>query len=694
MWWYEKVRKIVVPEQEMCWANAGSVVHHVLEAFHKKECTVTHDLFQLFEKEWNSFKLDDTRLKNDKEIYWGMILRGINANINATSVEYKICYEYVLAYLDVVDTENDIIHDHKTSKRTPETDEEYTLQLKMYAWLYAEKFGRHPKQCVVHYLRSGEVLTIEPTPENIIDVAWWYQRLNKEMEMYATSTAIPDACPTCNPWCPYKKLCEEELASKDLLVYTITRFGDRLQLMGHITPLLEKGIEKKFSYELKNSHWIKKAHPQANTTIRFWKSARRELPIGFVEGLTKTLNDYAAHVKKPILIHNNLDKWLHYDDTVLHVPNQLIGKTLREYQVEAIEEFLKHKIGVLELCTGAGKTLCAAEIIRRVQRKTLFIVDKIELLRQTKKVFEEALGMEIGIIGGDEVVLEHVTVATIQSLVSKKIELCEYLKTIRVVVFDECHHAPASSYRMISQYLPNTEYRLGLSGTAFRGDGNDMMIEAVTGPVVHRITSKQLIAEGWLQKPQVIFINYNMSGAEQTRMNVASHSGLINETPNYNNMYKPFISENPIRNTTIINLCHQHQGKKILILTRLVEHGQELAELLQCSHLYGETSKDERRRMFERFVSGECPTLVSTISIFGEGVDIPSLDVIINASANKGDIKTIQVLGRVIRKLEGKTEAYYYDFNDYGKFFTHASYSRKRILEKQGHEVEDWLIEN
>ena len=59
-----------------------------------------------------------------------------------------------------------------------------------------------------------------------------------------------------------------------------------------------------------------------------------------------------------------------------------------------------------------------------------------------------------------------------------------------------------------------------------------------------------------------------------------------------------------------------------------------------------------------------------------------------NAAANKGDVKTIQVLGRVLRRLKGKKDAYYYDFIDESRFFRLASYARKKALLKEGHTVE------
>ena len=103
--------------------------------------------------------------------------------------------------------------------------------------------------------------------------------------------------------------------------------------------------------------------------------------------------------------------------------------------------------------------------------------------------------------------------------------------------------------------------------------------------------------------------------------------------------------------------------------------------------MYGGTNKKDREEIFKAFIDGKISVLISTISIFAEGIDIPSLDIVINAAANKGDVKSIQVLGRVLRTLKGKKDAYYYDFIDETKFFRLASLARMKAFRNEGHEV-------
>jgi len=78
--------------------------------------------------------------------------------------------------------------------------------------------------------------------------------------------------------------------------------------------------------------------------------------------------------------------------------------------------------------------------------------------------------------------------------------------------------------------------------------------------------------------------------------------------------------------------------------------------------------------------------LIGTHSIFGVGIDIPHLDIIFNVCANRGDITTLQALGRSLRKSEGKYDALYLDFiDDCTNFLIKASRSRFNIFKKHGY---------
>jgi len=414
------------------------------------------------------------------------------------------------------------------------------------------------------------------------------------------------------------------------------------------------------------------------------------LAIGFYEDAIKLLKDYAVYRKKTPYI-NIFDRRIR-NNFRMKMPNKLLtDKKLRDYQIKGVETFLENKIGLLEIATGGGKTLIAAEIIRRLGYMTLFIVDKIELMNQTIEVLGRNLGLEIGRIGTGEVDIQGVTVATIQTLISRLDDLKDYLLQVRVVIMDEAHKVAAKSYYKIGSYLRNTEYRLGITATAFRDDGNDMMIAATLGKILFDISSFKLIKGGFLVKPEIVFVKYKIDEEYMKEMeeDVVEDIKTTNKTiQKYMVLYKRFIVENKIRNLVIKDLVLKNIDKRILVLVKMVEHGKNLEKLLpESRYLYGALNKTERFNLFDDFKAGRLKVLISTVSIFAEGIDVPELNIIINASANKGDVKTLQILGRVLRKSEGKEKAYYYDFIDGFKQLDTGYNARKNILKEEGHVI-------
>jgi len=53
-----------------------------------------------------------------------------------------------------------------------------------------------------------------------------------------------------------------------------------------------------------------------------------------------------------------------------------------------------------------------------------------------------------------------------------------------------------------------------------------------------------------------------------------------------------------------------------------------------------------------------------TTVVWREGINIPALDVIVNASGGKDDLQIVQLIGRGLRLMEGKKEMTLVDFFD------------------------------
>lgn len=154
--------------------------------------------------------------------------------------------------------------------------------------------------------------------------------------------------------------------------------------------------------------------------------------------------------------------------------------TLRGYQLRAMEAIAQGFDGtgkrrfLLEMATGTGKTLLCAALIRRFLRtrnaeRVLFIVDRIELAKQTMEDFNTVLGEYKPVIFKSarktgELPASSVVIATIQSLMMDRRYREEFTPFyFDLVINDEAHRSIYGDAREVVQFFQAT--RIGLTAT-------------------------------------------------------------------------------------------------------------------------------------------------------------------------------------------------------------------------------------
>ena len=153
---------------------------------------------------------------------------------------------------------------------------------------------------------------------------------------------------------------------------------------------------------------------------------------------------------------------------------------LRGYQTRALDEIAKQfdnekrRKFLMEMATGTGKTLLCAALIRRFletrnAERVLFIVDRIELAKQTMEDFNVVLREYSPVIyknarKSGELLGSSVVVATIQSLMVDRRYREEFTPFyFDLVVNDEAHRSIYGDSREVVQFFQGT--RIGLTAT-------------------------------------------------------------------------------------------------------------------------------------------------------------------------------------------------------------------------------------
>lgn len=166
----------------------------------------------------------------------------------------------------------------------------------------------------------------------------------------------------------------------------------------------------------------------------------------------------------------------------LELLSSLKGPVLYPDQERAAQEVLKHRQGILQAGTGAGKTVVGLECWRRAGVRGLVIVDKIGLAEQWVKRAQEHLGITPGFIGSGAWRLGDLTIASVATLYSRPDDGRELLKEVGMVIVDECHHAASMRYQEVLSWV-HARYFLGKTATPLEGDWYQDVILHTIGPI-------------------------------------------------------------------------------------------------------------------------------------------------------------------------------------------------------------------
>jgi len=352
-----------------------------------------------------------------------------------------------------------------------------------------------------------------------------------------------------------------------------------------------------------------------------------------------------------------------------------IPLNLRDDQKRLVKSALEKQRGVLKAPTGSGKTVLAASIVKKLPNSNVvFLCHTKTLVRQTSEEFRK-FGIPCSVYYGEEKVLSRVTIATIQSF--SKLDF-EEQNQFNVVMIDECHHVSgfATVYGQVLSKM-TCAMRIGFTATLPNKKEGELAVEGLLGPLIDEFSLEEGIEEGIIAKPTI-------------RLLPVKENSMISNLSNYKEIYNAGIVTNRYRNNVIASTAIKYQtmGMSSLIMVREIHHGELLYEILK--NLGGEPkfvqggTDTETRELVKKSLNENLAEIVISTAIWYEGVNIPSLCVIINGCGGRSDIRTVQIVGRGLRTTEDKTEIIIIDFLDPYKYLAQHAIQRIRIYVENG----------
>jgi superfamily II DNA or RNA helicase len=365
----------------------------------------------------------------------------------------------------------------------------------------------------------------------------------------------------------------------------------------------------------------------------------------------------------------------------------------RDYQFEGALKALYYKRGILEHATSAGKSLTMSIILmyvlkKSICKKALVLVPGTGLVKQLVSDFEEYgippewIGQFYGLQKDTD---NPIVISTWQSMCRQP----ELIQEFDIIICDEVHNLRGDMVRSVAENAINANIRIGCTGTMPDAKASQFSVEGALGPVIHRVTARQLIdakhASDIIIK--VPFIVYPEKIVKELK-------GLTHD------LEKQWLEKYDTRNGIIKVIAGKHleRGQNILILVDHLSHAESLvakmAELegVETFLVTGETPPDERERIRKYTNEHEKVVIIATYGVFAVGISIKRLHAIIFASAGKSKIRVLQSIGRGLRLHKDKKKLTLYDIGDSLQHSEKQLKSRISIYDKAEFSVDAFEI--
>lgn len=337
--------------------------------------------------------------------------------------------------------------------------------------------------------------------------------------------------------------------------------------------------------------------------------------------------------------------------------------TLRDYQSAAsdaiFEAWKEHPCVLGVMATGLGKTVLAADVIRRVHPgRTMFIAHREELIFQARHAIANYTGFGCEIEMADMVAStslfhrQDVVISTVQTQTAgsgagrmTRFKPDEFA----LLVVDEVHHATATSYRKVIDYYrqnPNLKV-LGITATPDRTD--EEALGQIFGKVAVNFGILEGIENGWLVpiSQQLVMIKELDFSAIRTTggdLNGADLNRVMEEEKNMQGVSGAAIQ--------IVG------DRRAIVFAASVKQAEMLSDIFnrhkpKCAEwICGMTPKEARRDLLQNFAKGKTQ-IMCNCGVLTEGFDDPGVEVIIMARPTKSRSLYTQMVGRSTRPLPG-----------------------------------------
>ena len=330
-----------------------------------------------------------------------------------------------------------------------------------------------------------------------------------------------------------------------------------------------------------------------------------------------------------------------------------------------------------------GKTHVAVMGIDLWRRSTLVVAPTLDLVRQWYDLLRATFRVPVGVVGGGDHDVQPLTVTTYDSAY---IHMEHLGNRFGMVVFDECHHLPGTTYALAAQ-LCLAPFRLGLTATperdrrargaprgAHRPDGLPARHRGSERRLPGRLRDGRVVVElapeerAEYEAERAIYRGFvrsrgidmrSPSGWSQfiiqslaRRGGPPRDAGLPPATASSRSARRP-------SSTYVEHLLHRHRKDRAILFTQDNATCYEVVAPLPGAGDHPPDQGEGAQRHPRRPLATGVTARWSPRKVLNEGVDVPDANVAIVVSGSGSVREHVQRLGRVLRKKGDKRAILY-----------------------------------
>ena len=336
---------------------------------------------------------------------------------------------------------------------------------------------------------------------------------------------------------------------------------------------------------------------------------------------------------------------------------------LRESQKKVYDEIEDNSI--INAWVSWGKTFTGLAIAGKLGQKTLVVTHTVPLRNQWAKEVEKVYGIKPGIIGSGRFELDAPIVIGNTQTLYRNIE--KIRKEFGTIILDEMHHVSSPTFSRIldTNYC---RYKIGLSGTIERKDGKHVVFRDYFGNTLFKPPKENYMT------PTVQIVPSEIRFMDGARI------------PWANRVTKLATDEEYQHTISMLAAAYAARGHKVLVVSDRVGFLKRCAELTgeKAICVTGEVAHEDREKLVDEILYGDKEVLYGTQAIFSEGISVDTLSCLILGTPVNNEPLLTQLVGRVIRKREGKKDPVIVDIHLKGNTARKQASNRMGFYMKQG----------